>query len=142
MVQNYTPIDDLIQKYQQKQAPLLQSKEGEPIRKSAEAPTLQETTEQQPTQEVSSFLTKKHEFIQLPPDLSAIGVKSIEDTETNSFFDKVKLPLSDDEVVQGMHAPITSSLRWLATFAIYLLLQAHLTLKVMHGKVRRVARRG
>jgi len=142
MAQNYTPIDDLIQKYRQKHAPLLQSKEGEPIRKSAETPALQETIEQQPTQDVSSFLTKKHESIQLPPDLSAIGVKSTEDTETNSFFDKVKLPISDDEVLQGMHAPITSSFRWLATFATYLLLQAHLTLRVMHGKVVRVARRG
>lgn len=140
MLQNYTPIDDLIQKYKKPETPLTHSKEGEPARRS-ETNTFHEIKEEQPTLDASDFLIKKNNTIHLPPDLSALGLKSVDADETPNF-ERVKLPLSDDKVIQGMHAPISSSLRWLATFATYLLLRAHLTLRVVHGKVVRVARRG
>ena len=50
-------------------------------------------------------------------------------------------PLSDEKIVTGLHAPVTSSLRWLATLAEYLLKMMHVQLKVVSGRVIRVFRR-
>lgn len=140
MAQNYTAIDELIKKYQAPAHPVSYSKESEPLRKK-EAAHLTEVVEHEPHEEVKPFVTVRSESIELPPDLSKMGLQSVQSTSFPTYKN-VKLPLSDDKIVSGMHAPITSSLRWLATLAWYMLLQAHLTLRVIHGKVIRVARRG
>ena len=141
MVLNYTAIDDLIKKNQPQSVPVSHSKEGEPVRKADGAFEIGEVVEHEPSKEVKPFITVKHETIKLPPDLSEIGLKAVETTDFPTYKN-IKLPLADEEVMTGLHAPITTSLRWLATLAWYLLLQAHLTLRIVHGKVVRVARRG
>jgi hypothetical protein len=59
-----------------------------------------------------------------------------------SYYQTVNLPLADDKILPALHQPITSSLRWLATLAFYILKKAHLTLRVVGGKTIRIFKRG
>lgn len=54
---------------------------------------------------------------------------------------KVQLPISDEEIIEGLEKPYTSSWRWLSELGVYLLGQAHIALKTIHGKVVRVLKR-
>ena len=130
---NYTPIDDLIAQSRG----VSKVKEGEPII-GAEF-KIQESTEHEPNKEVERFINPRAETIKLPKDLKEAGLEEVNSTNFPNYKN-IKLPIADDKVVTGLHAPITSSLRWLATFAVYLLQIAHLKLKVVHGKVVRVIR--
>jgi hypothetical protein len=134
---NYTPIDDLIKKWQQKAAISLPSKEAEPIPKKEIE--FKEVKEKEVEEEVRPHLIKREETIKLPPDIQKLGLKPIPTTDFPQY-QNIKLPLSDDKIIVGLHAPISSSLRWLATLALYLLQKAHLSLKVIHGRVIRVLR--
>ena len=135
MFQNYTSVDDLIKK--NKIIPSGKSKESEPLPSSSEKFEIKEVVAHQPEEEVRRYVQVKAETIKLPPDLKKLGLQS-SSSSPFSTYQNVKLPISDDKIVIGLHAPITNSIRWLATFALYLLQQAHLTLKVIHGKVARV----
>ena len=97
----------------------------------------QEVIEHEPSQEVAPYIQKRAETIKLPPDLKKMGVQASSTSQTTGY-QNVRIPISDDKVLVGMKAPITSSLRWLATFALYLLHQAHLSLKVIHGHAVRI----
>lgn len=133
--QNFTAIDDLVQQYHGGMVSL--PKEVEPVLTPPEKYHLQEVVEHEPEEEVKPFIQIKPESIKLPPDLQKLGLKPISNTQFQSYKN-IKLPISDDKIVIGLHAPITTSIRWLATFAKYLLQRAHLTLKVVHGRVVRI----
>jgi len=126
---NYTPIDDLLG------AGL--PKEAEPIATEFE---IKEPVEHSPEEEVRPFVSPRAETIELPPDLKKLGLQAVSHSQFPSYKN-IKLPLSDEKIVVGQKAPITSSIRWLATFALYILAQAHLGLKVVHGHVIRVLKR-
>ncbi len=134
---NFSPINDLIKKSQP--SSVSPHKEAEPITKPAEV-TVKEAVEHRPEEEVKPFVKTRAETIKLPPDLTKMGVRT---TPTTKFptFEEVYLPLSDDKILSGLHAPTTSSLRWLATLAWYILRKAHLTLKKVHGHVIRVTKK-
>lgn len=134
MAQNYTPIDDLVKKHKE---PISKHKESEPIPKSSEKYEVKEAVEHQPEEEVRPFVQPRAETIKLPPDLKKMGLQPATTTQFPSY-QNVKLPLSDDKIISGLHQPVTSSIRWLATLALYILQMAHLTLKKIHGKVVRV----
>jgi len=136
---NYTPIDDLIKKNQQKDVASLPTKEAEPIPKKKDI-EFKELKEQELEEEVKPHLIKREETIKLSSDIQKLGLKPVPTTQFPQY-QIVKLPISDDKIITGLHAPATSSLRWLATLALYLLQQAHLSLKVIHGKVVRVLKR-
>lgn len=123
---NYTPIDDLLGKSTQK--------ESEPIGTEFE---IKEPVEHSPEEEVRPFVSPRAETIDLPPDLRALGLEAVSHSKFPSYKN-IKLPLSDEKIIVGQKAPITSGIRWLATFALYILAQAHLGLKVIHGRVIRV----
>ena len=115
------------------------SKEVEPGIASVEmSDEVQEVVEHEPDAETESFVSPRSNTIELPPDLVKLGVQSSNNTNNFPAYQNIKLPISDDKVITGLHAPINSSLRWLATFAIYLLARAHLGLKVVKGHVVRV----
>ncbi len=122
---NYTPLN------QQVSLP----KEFEPLPKKEIE--YQETIEHELSPEVTPYVQKRAETIKLPPDLKKMGIQASSTSQTTGY-QSVKIPLSDDKVVVGMKAPITSSLRWLATFALYILHQAHLSLKIVHGHAVRI----
>jgi hypothetical protein len=106
---------------------------------SSEKFEIKEVVEHKAEEEVRPFVSPRHETIELPPDLKKLGLQSVSSTQFPSYKN-IKLPLSDEKIVVGLHAPVTSSIRWLATFAVYLLARAHLGLKIVHGKVIRVLR--
>jgi hypothetical protein len=90
--------------------------------------------------QVQQHVDVKPENIKIPPSLQKHGLTAVESTQFPNY-QNVKLPIPDDKVLMGQNAPVTSSLRWLSTFATYLLWRAHITLKSVHGKVVRVVRR-
>ncbi len=136
MPQNFTPIDDIVEKNQISYSSSF--KEAEPVFAKNEDNNMQEVVEHEPEDEVKPFLGIRAETIELPPDLKKLGVQSSSSSSKFQSYTNIKLPISDDKVISGLHAPITSSLRWLATLAFYLLKKAHLSLKKVHGKVVRV----
>ena len=134
-MQNYTPIDELMAKLN---APVSgPTKEVEPLTKINEPLKIHEITEHKEIDEsLKNHLEIKKENVELSPELKNVGVEAV---ETSSFQSQkpITLPLSDEKILIGIHKPITSSLKWLATLAMYMLKQAHMTLKVVHGKVIR-----
>lgn len=142
MAKNYTPFDpDSIGVKKDQQVDFISKpKEAEPAAATPEKYEIKEVVEHEPSEEVKPFVQPKPETIKLPPDLKKIGLQPVTTTQFPTY-QNVKLPISDDKVVSGLHAPITSALRWLATLAIYILRQAHLTLKVVGGRVIRVIKR-
>lgn len=129
---NYTPINHLISPPK----PISLPKEVEPIVKSCEKSTIQEVVEHEPVNH-QKIIQIHPETIKLPPDLKKLGLQPVSNSRFSSFKN-ITIPIRDDQVLAGLHAPITSSFRWLATLAIYILSQAHLTLKTVKGKTVRV----
>ena len=135
MPKNYTPIDDLVKKL--RQYSVSKPKEAEPVPVAKEKYEIKEAVEHQIEEEVRPFIQSRAETIELPPALKKMGLQPANTTQFPSY-QNIKLPISDDKIVAGLHQPITSSIRWLATLAEYILRQAHLILKVVHGRVIRV----
>lgn len=139
--QNYTPIDDLIKKLQaQSDAAIKPTPESEPLlSKPTEPLSVSEPTqeESEKEQDVTNYIEVKKEHVEVPPELKKIGVENDEPIDL-TVDQNMKLPLADDKILPGLHAPLSTSLRWLAEFSLFLLKHVHLTLKVICGKVRRV----
>lgn len=141
-VKNYTPIEDLISKINSQSISL--SKESEPIVESrkilAEGPLIQEVgKEQEISEEVKLYIKKSNGSMEIPPDLKKFGLTTVSPSNP-SIFTSVKLPISDDKVMQGLSKPVTSSWRWLSELSLFLLHRAKLTLKMVRGKAVRVVR--
>lgn len=138
MNQNFTSIDHLLE-------PQLQVAAGfagpEKIEIAVSTPKeeykIHEVVEHTGPKEVKGYIEARPETVRIPKELKKIGVVSV----VNPIFKNYKpvvLPLSDQSIEQGLHAPITSSFRWLAELCLYILKQAHLTLKKVHGRLVRV----
>ncbi len=134
---NYTTVDDLLDETKNKDKVSF-PKEAEPI--AAEKFEIKEVGENNLEEEVRPFISPRSETIELPPDLKKLGLQAVSNSKF-SGYKNIKLPLSDEKIMVGQKAPITSSIRWLATFALYILAQAHLGLKVVHGHVIRVLKK-
>lgn len=133
----HTPIDKLIKKYKDADRVSL-PREVEPM--TAEKFEIQEVVEHEPDEETEKFISPRAETIKLPPDLKKLGLQAMSHSKFPGYKN-IKLPISDEKIIVGQKAPITSSIRWLATLALYILGQAHLGLKVVHGHVIRVLKR-
>jgi len=138
---SFTSIDHLIPKKTSQQS---YSKEGEPIGVNEKAPQQElEVIETEPIiedAEVGEYLKTNREEPSIHPDLKKAGLKTIEPSTGDPKYN-VTLPISDERVMQGLSSPVTTSLRWLAEVALFMLKQAHLNLKEIHGKVVRVIQR-
>lgn len=132
---NYSPIDDLIKKTHSISSPL---KESEPVLQTVENIGFKEDEEHQIDEEVKPYIEIKPRSIELPPDLKKLGIQPVGPSSSSQTYQNVKIPISDDKVLVGLHAPINSSFRWLATLAMYILQHAHIGLKKVHGHVIRV----
>jgi hypothetical protein len=131
MAKNFTDINDLLEENKN----IGQSKEAEPI--VAEKFEIKEPAEDNIEEEVRPFVSPRAETIELPPELKKLGLQAVPHSKFPSYKN-IKLPLTDEKIIVGKKAPVTSSIRWLAEFAIFILAQAHLGLKVIHGRVIRV----
>ncbi|KKS41846.1 MAG: hypothetical protein UV61_C0001G0072 [Candidatus Gottesmanbacteria bacterium GW2011_GWB1_43_11] len=86
---------------------------------------------------VQAGVTKTSETIHLPPDLQQMGVQALGMAQPVTTATTVQLPLTDDQILTGLHAQIMTSLKWLAEWCIRRLKQAHLHIKIIGGKVIR-----
>lgn len=108
-------------------------KEREPLAKRFEVQEIQIAGEYKPDPEVKKYLKKPEENIKIPNELKKIGVCATSGSQKYETI--ISLPISNNLILKGLHAPVSSSLRWLAEQAMYLLKKAHLTLKKVHGQV-------
>jgi hypothetical protein len=101
------------------------------------------TTEVVVSTEVAQAGVKKiPDVVEIPPDVRKLGVSPAGPTtpvSATTAFPQVVLPISDQKVVAGLHSQVTSAFLWLATWCIKKLKKAHIALKVIHGKIIRVA---
>lgn len=85
-------------------------------------------------------VTILRDTIELPPDVKRLGVTHAGQTTPSSVtaLPAVVLPISDPQVVAGLHQHVSNALRWLAEWCIMRLKKAHVALKIIHGKIIRV----
>lgn len=77
--------------------------------------------------------------VQIPSGLAQMGVKPLKQTPTiNNSGTVIALPLTDDQIMQGLQQNVTNSWRWLAQWCLRKLKQLHLIIKTMHGKIVRI----
>lgn len=76
--------------------------------------------------------------VQVPPQVQQQGVKPVGDISAQAQTPAVALPLTDDQIAQGLSKGVKTSWRWLAEWCKRRLKQVHLALKNVHGKITRV----
>ncbi len=136
---NFTPIDFLINQTKKPSSFNPLNKESEPIKVSPEI-EIEEVVEKEVEKPLQPYIQKRQETIKLPEEVKKFGVFPT-GTPDIKDFQKVKLPISDEKIIWGTKQPVTTSIRWLATLALYILKIAHIQLRVVGGKVVRVLRR-
>ena len=113
------------------------SPEKEAASSSGEGPALKETGEAALPSEVAGAGVKvQATTVTIPPTVAQMGVQPV--GQAQSPVTTTALPLTDDQIVKGLHEGVTSSWRWLALWCIRRLKQVHLFLKSIHGKIVRV----
>ncbi len=145
---NYTPIDDLVEKHKKgtSSESITISKEGEPISLTSESLRQSEVIldEAAPKVEneknVERYIQDVSDNIELDPQLKKAGLQVVDNSKLSPFH-KVQLPIPDEKIIEGLDKPYTSSWRWLSELAVYILSQAHISLKKIHGKVVRVLKK-
>lgn len=136
-VANYSPLDDQIAKYKKTYTPL-STKEIEPVVAREEQKDIRVIVEHKDLdQEIKPHLEVREEVVEVPPDLQTMGVQATPTTQFQTQ-QQVQTLIPDEDIIKGLHQPPTSSFRWLAELAIYILKTMHLTLKKVHGKIVRV----
>lgn len=113
----------------------VEQKKAEVEKPPEEAPETETSSEQ--TAPVSQFVQEVKEEVEIPPELQKVGLKPVT-ASSNPAYQNVKLPISDERVLEGLEKPPTSSFRWLAELSRYVLRVAHIQLKKVHGHVIRV----
>ena len=138
MAKNYTSIEDLIKKRQQFQISAQPGgKESEPA--VFERPfEIKEVVEKGVEKEVEPYVTARQEEVTLDESLKKAGLQPVSGSIKFPDYRSLKFPISDEKVLEGLHAPINSSLRWLSELIVYILKKFHIQLKRVHGKVVRV----
>ena len=143
MAPNFTPIDDLIRQIKQSYTPppSPRTKETEPLPypgQQEQKDTRVVVEHKELDEEVKPYIQAREETVEIPPDLQQMGVQT---TPTALFqTQQVQTLIPDEEIIEGLHQPITSSFRWLAELALYILKHAHIVLKKVHGKIMRVVK--
>ena len=152
--QNYTSIQHLLEDGKKPQSAHISGlPEHEPILtspKPAETSTSPDeqaevdvTVEKDPDiedTEVGEYLKTQNTDPEIHPELKKAGLQTIHRDSLDKKH-KIELPIPDEEVLEGLHKPINTSWRWLAEIALFMLKQAHLGLKMIHGHVVRVMQR-
>jgi hypothetical protein len=137
--QNHTPIDDLVKKHNEmKYGVGSGTKEADLPGSSIEIEDVETPVEQENTQEVEQYITPTDATIKLPPNLKKLGLQTQEDNPYTAALNRVKLPISDEKIMEDLKAPPSESKRWYATILLYILERAHMTLKKVGTKVVRI----
>lgn len=113
-------------------------KESEPFAGVDVVPVEHISHEIEVSPELEAAGVQKHsEQIDLPPDVAKMGVEAVGPAQPVTHTGAVQLPISDDQVMTGLHAQILSSLRWLAEWSMRRLKLAHINLKKVGDKTVR-----
>lgn len=113
------------------------SKEQEPGVGVKEAPGEQREVEKK--REVGKFVKEVPTVPEIPREVEKAGVKHAGPTAPvgKKAAKKVHLPLTDDEIVKGLHAHVWQSIRWLAVWCVRQLKKMHVVVKEVHGRLVR-----
>lgn len=79
--------------------------------------------------------------VELPPDIKKLGVTplgSATPINPQVQLPQVTLPISDSQVLGGLHQNVKEAILWLALWCLKKLKKAHVGLKVIHGKIMRI----
>jgi hypothetical protein len=89
--------------------------------------------------EVGEFVKEVPQRPEIPEEVEKAGVKHAGSTAPvgKKPTKQVKLPLTDDEIVKGLHAHVWQSIRWLALWCVRKLKKAHVMVKEVHGRLVR-----
>jgi hypothetical protein len=97
------------------------------------------TIEKKETAEKEQDLISFIEEEQRPPeDLRKAGVKPSLGKIKIPESERLKFPISDEVLWNGLHSPVNTSLRWLSEYLLYVLKKFGLRLEKKNGKVVRV----
>lgn len=77
------------------------------------------------------------QIVPVPPQLTNHGVVPTGNNVPLGNGSSIKLPLSDDQIAQGMETDVKNSWMWLAVWCIRRLKQIHITVKLVKGKLMR-----
>ena len=101
----------------------------------------EEIQEYHVSKEVSAQVQIPKQKPDIPPDLIQIGVTHAPSDQNIStpVLNQVNVPLNDDQINDGMHHPITDSIRWLAEWCLVQLKRAHVHLTKVKGRYIRVS---
>lgn len=139
---NTQPADDKTQTTTPQVTPVGSLHKEQEAIKSTSGEVVQEVikdVEISPVVERAGVTAVNRQSIELPPDVKKLGVTpSGTSTPVSTTTTTVVLPISDQQVVAGLHAQIVSSLRWLAVWCLKKLQKAHIILKNIHGKIVRI----
>ena len=116
------------------------AKEVAPLH-SAEAPIIQEVGKEVelPPEVEHAGVRVKSDTIELPPPVQKSGVTPVGPAAVPAQAQTVTLPLTDDQIAQGLSESIFSSIRWLAEWCERQLKNAHMVVKKIHGKTVRTS---
>lgn len=115
------------------------AKESAPVSVSNETPPVTEIGKEDVlSSEVKKAGVRMHaDTIEMPQVAHTMGVKVVDPVPAAATTLTVSLPLTDDQIAQGLHQSMVSSWRWLAEWCERQLRQAHILLKTTQGKIVR-----
>lgn len=112
--------------------------EAEPIAAGAHAELPTSAIKEKPlSPEVQKYIEQHEQKITVPQALSDLGITAGQD-EQLQVPQGPQMPLSDERIMYGLHQPVNTSIRWLATLLLYILQQSHYTIKEVKGHAQRV----
>lgn len=86
----------------------------------------------------SSGVRVQQSTVEISKPVRAMGVTPTGHAPISSTSAGVPLPLSDEQIAQGLHQDITTSWRWLAEWCVRKLKQVHMAIRVVRGAPVRV----
>lgn len=78
-----------------------------------------------PKEVVAVGVSSRPTNVKLPPAVQQLGVRATGQTSPSARAPSVALPLTDDQIAQGLTYGITNSWRWLAQWCVRRLKQIH-----------------
>lgn len=107
-------------------------------REKADHIEMHEVVEHEVSPEVADYVEEQKDLPEIPQDLKDMGVEATQKPVQYPHHQTVKVPLTDEQIIQASKAPIDSSIRWLAEFCKRVLHKANIRLKVAEGKATRI----
>lgn len=115
----------------------LSGKELEPAAGGLEQSALKDVSGKEielPKEVAAAGVTTQPTTVQLPQSVMQMGVKPVGQAVMPQAT-TVVLPLTDDQIVQGLKQSITSSWRWLAEWCVRRLKQLHIGIQKTGGRL-------